>query len=84
MHVHGDQDDYRRQTEEMTLTIQSPIQDRLTLTIPEALKATGIGRTKFYEEVGAGRIKVVRIGRRVLVPVDGLRAWVKVLEEASL
>jgi excisionase family DNA binding protein len=68
----------------VALTFQTPIQDRLTLTIYEALRATGIGRTKFYEEVGAGRIKVVRVGRRVLVPVDGLRAWMKVLEETHL
>ncbi len=56
------------------------LQDRLTLTVKEALTVTGIGRSKFYEEVGAGRIKVIKAGRRVLVPVEALRAWLKALE----
>jgi excisionase family DNA binding protein len=39
----------------------------ITVTVPTALSVTGIGRTKFYELVKAGRIRTVPIGRRTLV-----------------
>jgi excisionase family DNA binding protein len=39
----------------------------ITVTVTAALAVTGLGRTKFYELVKAGRIKTVAIGRRTLV-----------------
>lgn len=58
------------------------LNDRLTLTIKEALAVTGISRSKFYDEMGAGRIKTIKVGRRVLITVDALRAWMSALEVA--
>jgi excisionase family DNA binding protein len=54
----------------------------LNVSRDEAMKIVGIGRTKFNELVHAGDIKVVRIGRRVLVPIEPLRVWLKGLETA--
>jgi len=39
----------------------------ITVTVATALAVTGLGRTKFYELVKAGRIKIVSVGRRTLV-----------------
>lgn len=39
----------------------------ITVTVATALAVTGLGRTKFYELVRAGRIRTVSIGRRTLV-----------------
>ena len=41
--------------------------DRL-LSIEQAVQALGIGRTALYSEIGAGRIRSVKVGRRRLVP----------------
>ena len=41
--------------------------DRL-LTIDEAARALSIGRTALYSEIGARRIRSVKIGRRRLIP----------------
>ena len=41
--------------------------DRL-LSIEQAAQALGIGRTALYSEIGAGRIRSVKVGRRRLVP----------------
>jgi excisionase family DNA binding protein len=41
--------------------------DRL-LSIEQAARALGIGRTALYSEIGAGRIRSVKVGRRRLVP----------------
>jgi len=48
----------------------------LALTVAEALKATGLGRTKFYELVNEGRIKTISLGRRRLVIYSSLEALV--------
>lgn len=48
---------------------------KVTLVVPEFLWITGIGRTKFYSEVKAGRIKVVHVGRRTLIPATEPAAW---------
>lgn len=41
--------------------------DRL-LSIPEVAERLGIGRTSVYAELGAGRLRQLRVGRRVLIP----------------
>jgi len=45
--------------------------DRL-LSIAEAARALGIGRTALYSEIGAGRIRSVKVGRRRLVPSSAI------------
>jgi len=50
--------------------------ERLSCTIPEACAATGLGRTKLYEEIGAGRVQVRKFGTRTLVVVNSLVALI--------
>jgi excisionase family DNA binding protein len=45
--------------------------DRL-LSIEQAAQALGIGRTALYSEIGAGRIRSVKVGRRRLVPSSAI------------
>lgn len=49
-----------------------PFRERISCTIPEACQATGIGRTKLYEEIGAGRVEVRKVGARTVVLIDSL------------
>ena len=49
-----------------------PVAQRLTCTIPEACKATGLGRTKLYELIGEGYRDTITNGRRRLVRVTSL------------
>ncbi|WP_371260672.1 helix-turn-helix domain-containing protein [Bradyrhizobium sp. WSM2793] len=51
-----------------------PFAQRLTCTVDDACEATGLGRTKLYELIGAGRIITTTIGRRRLVVVHSLMA----------
>ena len=51
-----------------------PFTQRLTCTIDDACEVTGLGRTKLYELIGAGRIVTTTIGRRRLVVVRSLLA----------
>jgi excisionase family DNA binding protein len=49
---------------------------RLSLTVREALRATGIGRSTLYKLIAAGRVRRVKIGTRVLIPFDDLQKLV--------
>ncbi|RVD35619.1 DNA-binding protein [Mesorhizobium sp. M4B.F.Ca.ET.019.03.1.1] len=45
---------------------------RQTITIAQAAKALGIGRNAGYEAARRGEIPVIKIGKRLLVPVAQL------------
>jgi excisionase family DNA binding protein len=55
----------------------------VTLSIADAMKAIGIGRTKIYELIGAKKLRAVRLGGRTLVRTDSIRALVDSLSEAA-
>jgi len=44
-------------------------------SVAEFCHIYGIGKTKTYEEVKSGRLRVVKIGRRTLVSVMDAQAW---------
>ena len=54
---------------------------RQTLTVPEAGKVLGIGRSAAYEAARTGEIPTIRIGKRILVPVVALD---RLLAEGSM
>jgi excisionase family DNA binding protein len=60
-------------TQDATIDTKIPFAQRLTCTIAEACAATGLGRTKLYELIGAGDIATTMVGRRRLVLVRSLQ-----------
>jgi hypothetical protein len=50
-----------------------PILDPITVTIPTALRMSGLGRTKLYEMMSRREIDSVTIGTRRLVVLASLR-----------
>ena len=50
---------------------------KMAYSVAEACAVLGLGRTRLYEEINSGRITVKKIGRRTLIPVDGLVAYLK-------
>ena len=44
-------------------------------SINEACQVCGLGRVTLYKEIGAGRLRTVKVGRRTLVPAEALKAW---------
>ena len=43
--------------------------ERHTITIPEAAERLGIGRNQGYEAARRGEIPVIRLGKRMVVPL---------------
>lgn len=59
--------------ERPTLTI-ADLDGRATCTVREAAQILGIGTWSAYEAIKRDEIPVLRIGKRILVPVPRLRA----------
>jgi len=53
--------------------------DRLVITVPEAGHLLGISRATAYVLAGQGRIPVIKLGKRLVVPKAGLQ---RMLDEA--
>ena len=44
--------------------------ERLTVTVPEMAQMLGIGRIKAYELANIKGFPAIRLGKRIVVPVD--------------
>jgi excisionase family DNA binding protein len=53
------------------------------VTIGEAIRYFGIGRTKLYELIQNGDIDAFKLGRRTLVRADSVRAFIDGLPRAG-
>lgn len=49
----------------------------LTVRIPVAVQLTGIGRSKIYELIKAGKIETVKVGASTLITVASLRRLIE-------
>jgi excisionase family DNA binding protein len=49
---------------------------RLTMSVPEAATALGISRGHAFAMVHSGELPSIRLGKRLLVPVEALRRMV--------
>lgn len=45
----------------------------LAVRIPDAVRMTGISRSKLYELIASGELDTVKVGRCTLVPMESLR-----------
>ena len=55
----------------------TPQLEPLTVRIPEALRLTGIGRSKLYELIRPGDVETVKIGTATFVRMASLRRLVE-------
>ncbi|HET9758073.1 MAG TPA: helix-turn-helix domain-containing protein [Candidatus Limnocylindrales bacterium] len=62
--------------DELTPTRAAPEPDRL-LSIPDAADALGIGRSMLYQEIAAGRLRTLKVGRRRLAPSASVRDYIQ-------
>ena len=51
--------------------------ERLTMSVEEMGKQLGISRPTAYALANSKDFPVLRLGRRKVVPVDGLKRWVE-------
>ena len=56
--------------------IITPTLEALTVSIWDAARALGMGREAAYSEARAGRLRVIRVGRKIRVPRIELEAYI--------
>jgi excisionase family DNA binding protein len=61
--------------EEVAAAAVAPAPDRL-LDVDEAGATLGIGRSATYAELGAGRLRSIKVGRRRLIPAAAIAAYI--------
>ncbi|RLP28386.1 helix-turn-helix domain-containing protein [Mesorhizobium sp. YM1C-6-2] len=49
----------------------------LAVSITEACHLLGVGRSKLYELIAAKEIPLIKLGRKSLLPVASLRAFIE-------
>jgi excisionase family DNA binding protein len=59
------------------IAIEEYSMETLLLRASEVQIALGLCRSKVYEMMSSGELPIIRIGRSVRVPADGLRDWVE-------
>ena len=53
------------------------LSDRITATIPEFRRISGIGRSRIYELLDAGELESIHIGSRRLILIDSYRRLIE-------
>jgi excisionase family DNA binding protein len=48
----------------------------ISVRIPEAVRLTGLSRSRLYELMGLGEIEFVKVGNSTLILVESLRAFI--------
>ena len=56
---------------------QSSPENKVTLTVSEAAEMIGISKPSMYEVVRAGKVRSVKVGKKILISRQSLMDWVK-------
>jgi excisionase family DNA binding protein len=70
-------------TDIASLSPSRPMVEPLAVSPAEAARLAGLGRTTIYAALGSGALKSLKIGKRRLIAVEALRAWLLSHEVAS-
>lgn len=55
----------------------------IAISIIEAAKRSGVGRSSIYQAIGRGELQIRKNGRRSLILVDDLKAWIAAMPVAT-
>ncbi|MEQ8817864.1 MAG: helix-turn-helix domain-containing protein [Thalassobaculum sp.] len=55
---------------------QDTTPERVAVSVEDAAAMVGIGRTTLYAAMGSGSLPSLKIGKRRLIRVDALKAWI--------
>lgn len=61
----------------------TPVPARHLYTIPEAMRLLAISRAYLYQQIRAGRLRVVKLGRATRVPAQAITDYVQLLINES-
>ena len=62
---------------------QETTTERLAVSVEDAAAMAGVGRTTLYSALGDGSLQSLKIGKRRLIRVEALKAWIASHEAAT-
>ena len=65
-------------------TNSSGTMDPLAVSVPTATRVSDVGRTKLYEAMADGELLSCKIGKRRLILLEDLRAWLVRQRQSAL
>jgi excisionase family DNA binding protein len=60
--------------------MNTALNQRITISVDEAMLATGIGKTMLYELLNDRSIRSILVGKRRLVIVESIHEWIAAME----
>ena len=60
-----------------------PLNQRGAFSVHEFCEWAGIGRTKAFEQIAAGRLRASKIGKRTLIRITDAEAWLESLPSTN-
>src|SRR5437899_10456866 len=67
---------------ESTVNDHNAVSEQLAVSPADAARLAGVGRTTIYEAIGSGALRSLKIGKRRLILIVSLRAWLETAQEA--
>lgn len=61
--------------------MDAPNKISAALTVHDAAKIAGVGRSTIYEELAAGRLAAKKLGRRTIITKQALLDWMESLPD---
>ena len=58
--------------------------EKLTVTVPEMAKIVGVSTCTAYNLIHRADFPVISIGRRAVIPLDGLKRWIEAQAGATV
>lgn len=58
------------------MTTNDPRPFKLAYSIKEACEASSLGKTSIWNHIREGRLRVIRLGGRTLIPAESLHALI--------
>ncbi|MDX1969767.1 MAG: helix-turn-helix domain-containing protein [Planctomycetaceae bacterium] len=63
--------------------VETPLADRLTWSLKDAARSTGLSIRTLQSAISRGDLAAIRVGRRVLLSPDAVRAWLASLSTVA-
>jgi excisionase family DNA binding protein len=60
--------------------MNTALNERITISVDEAISATGIGKTMLYELLGDGSIRSIKVGKKRLIILESIHEWIANME----